>query len=448
MLIILDPAAAAQITIQNSLEKHHETRDFVYPLLGEKNLVTMEGKEWKMWRGIFNPGFSSGHLMSLVRGMVSDTVRFTEILSKHAAEENIFELEEAATRLTVDIIGNVVLDLSLNAQTSENAIVKAFRDQLRWMPLPNDMNLFRKYNPMKWFAYRANTKIMNRYLGELLQQRFTHRQQEDRVNTKRSKPIIDLALDTYLQETGQSGGSTLPAQFKRSAIDQFKTFLFAGHDTTSSTACYIVHLLSKHPAALEKVCHEHDEVYGSDTSTTAETITNDPHSLNRLPYTLAVLKEVLRLYPPVSSVRKGDPNISIQFDGMEYPTDGFMVWPVSHGMHRQSNLWPDAEKFIPERFLAKEGDPLFPPKGAWRPFEYGPRNCVGQELAYIELKIFMVLTLREFELRPAYVEQDKIDSKDRSTHTVDGDRAYQILVATAKPVLGYPSKVTKRTRRS
>ncbi|KAI4256250.1 MAG: hypothetical protein L6R42_006327 [Xanthoria sp. 1 TBL-2021] len=446
MLIIADPAAAAQITIQNSLEKHSSTKEYVYPLLGEKNMVTLEGKEWKMWRGIFNPGFASGHLMSLVGGMVSDTVRFTGILSEYAAKEKVFELEEAVTRLTVDIIGNVVLDMSLEAQTSENELVKAFRDQLQWMPLPNDINLFRKYNPMKWFVYRANSRIMNRYLDKLLEQRFADRQQEEKVNSKRSKPIIDLALDTYLKETGQTGGSALPWQFKRSAIDHFKTFLFAGHDTTSSTACFVVHLLSKHPAALEKLCREHDEVYGSDTSKTAEAITDDPHSLNRLPYTLAVLKEVLRLFPPASTVRKGDPNTPILFNGKEHPTDGFMLWPVAYGMHRQPDLWPNAEEFIPERFLVKEGDPLFPPKGAWRPFEYGPRNCVGQELAYIELKIFMVLTLRNFDIRPAYAEQDKIDGKDRSTHTIKGDRAYQVLIATAKPILGYPSKVTKRRR--
>ncbi|KAL9628282.1 MAG: hypothetical protein Q9204_005985 [Flavoplaca sp. TL-2023a] len=447
MLVILDPAAAAQITIQNSLEKHVHIKDFTYPLVGKKNLVTMEGKEWKMWRAIFNPGFASGHLMSLVGGMVSDTVCFTEILSDYAAKGNVFELEGAATRLTVDIIGNVVLDMALKTQTTENELLKAFRDQLQWMPLANDINLFRKYNPMKWFVYRANSKIMSRYLDRLLEQRFADRRREEKANTKRSKPIIDLALDTYLEETGQSGGSTLPLQFKRSAIDQFKTFLFAGHDTTSSTACFIIHLLSKHPAALEKVRQEHDEVYGTDTSKTAEAITKDPHSLNRLPYSLAVLKEVLRLFPPISTVRKGDPNISVHFDGKVYPTGGFMVWPVAYSMHRQPDLWPNAEEFIPERFLAKEGDPLFPPKGAWRPFEYGPRNCIGQELAYIELKIFMVLTLRDFDIRPAYEEQDRIDGQDRSTHTVNGDRAYQVLVATAKPVLGYPSRVTKRGKR-
>ncbi|KAL8809789.1 MAG: hypothetical protein Q9223_002882 [Gallowayella weberi] len=446
MLIVLDPGAANQVTVQTSLPKHRDIQDFVYPLIGEKNLVTLEGKEWKMWRAIFNPGFASGHMMSLVGSMVSDTIRFTEILSEYAVEGRVFELEDAATRLTVDIIGSVVLDMSLRAQTSENELLKALRDQLKWMPLHRDLNLFREYNPMKFIVYRKNTRIMNRYLDKLLEQRFETRQREEMTASKRSKPIIDLALDTYLKETGQSGASALPKQFKRSAIDQFKTFLFAGHDTTSSTACYIVHLLSKHPAVLDKVCQEHDEVYGSDTSKTAKAITEDPYSLNRLPYTMAVLKEVLRLHPPVSTARRGDPNTHILFDGKQYPTEGFFVWPVSYAMHRQPELWPNPEEFIPERFLAKEGDPLFPPKGAWRAFEHGPRNCIGQELAYIELKIFMVLTLRDFDIRPAYEDRDKLDGKDRSSLMVDGDRAYQVLVATAKPALGYPAKVSKRGR--
>ncbi|KAL8828580.1 MAG: hypothetical protein Q9170_006540 [Blastenia crenularia] len=447
MLVVLDPIAAAQVTIKNSLPKHRNTQDYVYPLLGNKNMVTLEGKEWKMWRGIFNPGFSSGHLMSLVAGMVSDTVLFTEILEDYAVKGAIFQLEEAATRLTVDIIGNVVLDVPLRAQTTENELVKAFRDQLKWMLLPNDINLFRKYNPLKFIMHRINARTMNVYLDKLLEERFTTRQQNDRTkSTKRAKPIIDLALDTYLSETQRSETGTLPDVFKRSAIDQFKTFLFAGHDTTSSAACYIVHLLNQHPKALERVRQEYDEVFGLDTAKTAQIITDGPHLLNRLPYSMAVIKEVLRLRPPASSVREGERGVIIDYEGKQYPTEGFMVWPVSFAMHRRPELWPKAEEFNPERFLVKEGDPLFPIKGAWRPFEYGPRSCIGQELAYIELKIFMVLTLRDYDIRAAYKELDKLNGKDTSAFTVDGDRAYQILIATAKPVDGFPAKVTKRVK--
>ncbi|KAL8957203.1 MAG: hypothetical protein Q9193_005466 [Seirophora villosa] len=447
MLVVIDPVAAAQVTVQTPLRKHYTAVEFVHPLLGSKNLVTMEGQEWKMWRGIFNPGFSSAHLMSLVGRMVDHTVLFTKILDEFAARNTLFELEDAATKLTVDIIGDVTLDTPLRAQTSENELVQAFRDQLKWMPLPNEMNLFRKYNPWKFIQHRINAGIMDRYLDKLLEERFATRRQDEihHRSSKRAKPIIDLALDTYLSETQQSGTATLPAPFKRSAIDQFKTFLFAGHDTTSSTACYIVHLLNQHPQALEKVCQEHDEVFGSDTVKAAQAISDDPFILNRLPYSMAVLKEVLRLRPPASGVRAGQRDVVIELDGKRYPTEDCMVWPASYPLHRRPDLWPDADEFIPERFLVQEGDPLFPVKGAWRPFEQGPRNCIGQELVYIELKIFMVLTLRSFDIRAAYEERDRITGKDSSALTVDGDRAYQVLVVTAKPAGGYPAKVTRKT---
>ncbi|KAL8647513.1 MAG: hypothetical protein Q9210_005515 [Variospora velana] len=449
MLLVIDPVAAAQVTVQNPLlRKHPVMNGFVEPMIGYKNLLTMEGKEWKMWRGIFNPGFSSTHLMSLVGRMVDHTVIFTKILDEYAAKGTLFELEDAATKLNVDIIGDITLDTSLRAQTSDNELVRAFRDQLKWIPRPNEINLFRKYNPWKFIQQRINAGIMNRYLDKVLEERFAARRQDEKSNqsSKRAKPIIDLALDTYLRETQQSGTATLPASFKRAAIDQFKTFLFAGHDTTSSTACYLVHLLNQHPEALEKVCQEHDEVFGSDTAKAAQAISDDPFLLNRLPYSTAVLKEVLRLRPPASGVRAGQRDVVIEFDGKRYPTEDCMIWPATYPLHRRPDIWPHADEFIPERFLVKEGDPLFPVKGAWRPFELGPRNCIGQELVYIELKIFMVLTLRSFDIRAAYEERDRLTGKDNSALTVDGDRAYQILVVTAKPVGGYPAKVTKRLK--
>ena len=69
----------------------------------------MDGLEHKRWRAIFNPGFSSAHLMTLVDGIVDDSMVFMDILGRHDEEQDIFSLEEAATRAALDIIGRVVL---------------------------------------------------------------------------------------------------------------------------------------------------------------------------------------------------------------------------------------------------------------------------------------------------------------------------------------------------
>lgn len=106
---IVDPDVAYQVTVQNSLPKHKAIPEAIWPLTGEKSLVAMDGLEHKRWRAIFNPGFSSAHLMTLVDGIVDDSMVFMDILGRHDEEQNIFSFEEAATRATLDIIGRVVL---------------------------------------------------------------------------------------------------------------------------------------------------------------------------------------------------------------------------------------------------------------------------------------------------------------------------------------------------
>jgi hypothetical protein len=91
---------------------------------------------------VFNPGFAGSHLMSLVPGIVEDSLVFCEILSQCAASSKLVRLEELATRLTVDIIGRVTLDLQLNTQKENNEMVKAFRDQVYRLP---GAEMFREY---------------------------------------------------------------------------------------------------------------------------------------------------------------------------------------------------------------------------------------------------------------------------------------------------------------
>jgi len=123
---------------------------------------------------------------------------------------------------------------------------------------------------------------------------------------------------------------------------------------------------------------------------------------------------------------------------------GFMTWPVGYAIHRNPKFWPEPEKFIPDRWLVKEGDPLFPVRGAWRPFEFGPRQCIGIELVMIEMKVMMALMLRSFDIKPAYEELDAMKADPGVITTPEGERAYQVLFVTAKPVDGMPARVTRR----
>jgi cytochrome P450 len=236
-----------------------------------------------------------------------------------------------------------------------------------------------------------------------------------------SKTITYLAIQAYMKEVKQSSPQDkIDGQFVEIAIAQMKMFIFAGHETTASTLCFLYHLVSTHPDTLSKLREELDDVLGPDPSTAVDSLTASPQLLSKLKYTSAVIKETLRLFPPVGTVRKGNPDFFLTHPdtGTVYPTDGFMLFGCSVAEHHDAAYWPRPDDFVPERWLALEGDPLHVRKNAWRPFELGPRNCIGQELAQIELRAILALTLREFDVQSMY---------DSNGPRVLGDLAYQLM---------------------
>lgn len=200
----------------------------------------------------------------------------------------------------------------------------------------------------------------------------------------------------------------------------------------------IFYFLSKNPSIRTKAIAELDEVFGPELQDTAEKIRKDPYVLNKLSYNHAVMKEVLRLFPPANTVRVGSPSVQITdpSTGKQFPTHDWVVWPDSYVLGRDERYFPKPESFIPERYLP---DSPFPPipAGAWRAFERGPRNCIGSEFGTLEIKVVMALTLRDFEFEPAYKE---------NAPEVNGDPCYQMLFGSAKPKDGVPGRVKKSLR--
>lgn len=125
--------------------------------------------------------------------------------------------------------------------------------------------------------------------------------------------------------------------FKKFTISQIKLFLFFGHDTISSSVCYIFYTLTINPSVLAHIRDEHASVIGLDAFKTASLVASDPFLLNQLPYTLAVIKEILRIYPAVSSTRVSEPNFTVTDDaGHRFHINGFLVWANPQPIHRDS----------------------------------------------------------------------------------------------------------------
>jgi acid phosphatase len=114
------------------------------------------------------------------------------------------------------------------------------RNTLSWMPDMQSINPFHTRNPLRpiyWWYYK---KKMDKYIGNVLDERFAIREAKS-TKKSRTKTGIDLALQEYFKENGQDVDSenvTMDAEFRRAAIDNLLILLFAGHDTTASTLCY------------------------------------------------------------------------------------------------------------------------------------------------------------------------------------------------------------------
>jgi cytochrome P450 len=482
-MYIADPEVASKfITTGQSLPKSPLETDFVDKLLGDKNMVSAEGAHWKSLRSMFNPGFSASHLMTLVPYIVDASMVFYDLIQQKAVTGELFQLEEFATRLTIDIIGKVVLDSDFDSQKGTHPIVDTFRKRIVLMPDASKIFPWEDVDFIRPFRLWANGKRLDGLIGQELDLKINARAEarNSKLNSRkeRKKSVVDLALDSYEQEIAEKRDvegftATINADVRRDIIDSMKTFIFAGHDTTASTISYIYYLLHFHPEVYRKLCKELDEVFGGSSTAAdiAAAIKVDPHIINRLEYTNAIIKETLRLFPPASTMRfmpaESDPTkvvyVTDPKTGRQLPVSGWTAWPASHLISRNEEYFPSPAHFVPERFIPSQtpfpDSKLFTPAGkdAWRPFEKGPRHCIGQELAMIESRVIMALAMRDFDFVAEFdgekcdtwtpietVDEFRDGRPGVERRTIEGHRCYQILKGAAKPLDSMPGRVSRR----
>lgn len=469
LLVVADAYAASQVE-NMGLGKGDDLVKPIEVITGGPSLFTMEGTEWKRWRRLFSTGFSAGYLVGLAPAIADEVAVFREILLQKCREacegkgsSQVFQMEEMTVRMTFDVIGRVVLDTKLNYQRRENELAAALRSSIEWTSWRAQLNPISRYLTIRPLIHWLNGRIMHRYISNEIDQQFAKNIEavaSENNSTKtssnnikpKSRSIVSLLIDDLHREAESNDLYEIKQDVKTAMASQLRVFLFAGHDTSSAALTYSYYLLSAHPDVLSRLIGEHNNVFGSEPAAALEEIHKDPHKVNQLPFTTAVLKETLRLFPPAGSMRIGRAGAYITDEsGKKFPTENCNVWTLSLAIHHDERYWVEPERFLPERWLASPNNRLYPgnKKGAWRPFEYGPRSCIGQTLALLELKIALVLTIREVRVIPAYEQWDAMHSrkhKVRGTviNTVDGNRAYQEEKGAAHPADGFPVRVELR----
>ena len=317
-------------------------------------------------------------------------------------------------------------------------------NQVRWHQANAEANPLEHLNLIRRFVHWRNGRQMDIYIGKELDKRYN--EYKSGPNTENTKAVINLVLHAYLANDTKVRPERLDPVFRAFAISQIRLFVFLGHDSTSSTICYILHLLSTNPSALAQLRTEHDQYFGTDLDAVPAMLKGQPHLANDLPYTTAVIKESLRLFPPGGASRQGKAGAELIDDqGHCCPTENTMIFTIHTEMHRAPAYWKQPDDFVPERWLipdTRTEDKLLPLKGAYRAFEIGPRNCIAQGFVMTELRVILTLLVRRFDFAPAYDEWDRLHSRKGARYR--GERAYQIEEGAAHPVDKYPCRVSER----
>ncbi|TMW51300.1 hypothetical protein DOY81_003619, partial [Sarcophaga bullata] len=167
--------------------------------------------------------------------------------------------------------------------------------------------------------------------------------------------------------------------------------MFEGHDTTTSGISFCLYLLARHAEVQQRAFNEVVEVLGNDRE---KPVTM--RDLQDLKYLEAVIKESLRMYPPVPMIgRQITEDTKI---GNQTIPANTKVSMLVYAAGRDPDYFENPNDFNPERFYSESPDKINP--FAYVPFSAGPRNCIGQKFAMLEMKSTISKVLRYYELLP------------------------------------------------
>jgi cytochrome P450 len=205
-------------------------------------------------------------------------------------------------------------------------------------------------------------------LDALLYSEIHHRRNQSH---SKAEDILSLLL-----EARDAEGQTMSDPELR---DELLTMLMAGHETTATAlawALYWIHALPEVKSQVEA------ELHSSNGDSSAQ-----------LPYLEALCQETLRIYPvaPIAFIRLLQRPLVVM--GQEYP-EGTRLTPCIYLLHRRPELYPQGEKFRPERFLEWMPGPY-----EYLPFGGGNRRCIGAALAMLELRLVLAKLLRDNQFR-------------------------------------------------
>lgn len=334
-------------------------------LLGD-GLFTNDGESWRRQRRTMQPMFHPDEVASYGDTMVA----YTDRLVNTWAEHEPINVEQEMMKLALQNVTSALFSVDLEDEVpgivdAIDHVMDNFRRSRRlpvslpgWVPTPGRIR------------YNRAVETFDAVVADIIRD---HREAET--------PPDDV-VSRLLHARDDEGNPMTDEQIR----DEVLTLMLAGHDTTGLALTYIWYLLATNPRVEEKLVTELDTVLDGRLPTLTD--------LPELPYLDQVVTEALRLYPPVYFFVR-EPYHNDAIDGYGIPA-GALVMIYQWIVHRDPRFYENPAEFRPERWTDEFKDQLHP--FAYIPFGGGPRRCIGEELALMEIRLVVATIAQQVSL--------------------------------------------------
>ncbi len=394
--VFVGPDANRQIlvTARDQFSWRNET-DPVVRLL-RRGVLVVDGEEHDHYRGIMDPPLQRRNVLPHIPAFW----RYTDAVADTWADGSTQDMLVEMRKLALLILMGTTFHVDFAPEMER-----------LWQPI---LQLIEYISPGLWIVWpgapgKASHKqaiaAMDDYLYSIIRAR--RARMEDEGLAPNPTDLLENLIAT-------------PGMTDDLIRDQLLTMLIAGHDTSTALLAWTFYLLGMHPETMAQVRAEVDAVVGTQDEPPSVEQVNELHFLDQ------VIKEALRLYPPIHIGNRRAPH-DIEVCGYRVP-DGTRVMYSIYLSHRDKDHWQDPEQFCPARF--ERGNEEKVPPFTYLPFGGGPRNCIGAAFAQVEARTALARMIQRFDFV-----------------LLDGDKIHPHMGATLEPRPGVQMRVTRRTTR-
>ncbi|AFY57624.1 cytochrome P450 [Rivularia sp. PCC 7116] len=340
------------------------------PLIGRNSLMMMDGDRHRRERKLLMPSFHGEKIQVYAQQIIDITENIT---SKLQIGES-FIVRSTMQKVSLEVILQVVFGLSEGSRYEQLKPLLTDWLDMTDSPLRSSM-LFFKFLQKDWGSWTPWGKMRKRQqqVRDLLQAEIAEKRSKTETLNKNNN-VLSLMMSVRYED-GQ-------AMSDEELTDELLTILFAGHETTATTLAWAFYQIYQNPDVLEKLQIE------------LASLGENPNPLEiaKLPYLSAVCQETLRMYPVLPVLFPRIAKSPIKIGGYQFDAETTFM-PSLYLVHYREDLYPNPQKFQPQRFLERQYSP-----SEYFPFGGGSRRCLGYALALLEMKLVLATIISKYQL--------------------------------------------------